>query len=179
MTPSSHAVRGALNSTLDAQAAGFLEARLLFNPDAEINSLAELIARLRDYNVPQAHLRAIFTALREAIELNARQLGHEGDASGRLDELAAVLHRAECEQRVTRALGIKAIAKALRAPLSVVSAPVTHPAKAFVASIRTIDDVITQVPESVLRSPTLRHELGRGPHNALLTILDTPHGLAA
>lgn len=178
MTPSAHAVRGALASTMEAQAAGRAEALQILNPDPEVNSLAEYVVALKS-QIDQTTYRAILRLLRDILALNIEQLGHEYDATGVLDELATILHRAECERQVTRAIGVKAIARNLRGPLGIISRPLGHTAAEFIAATRTVDEALDGTSETVLRGPTLRHELGRGPHNALLQILDAPTELAA
>lgn len=170
MTPS-HAIRVALGGTLEARAIGEAEARRLFNPDREVNSLAERLIALRDHGVPRDDLRAIFTDLKAIIALNAKQCGHEADVAGQLDELAAALHHAETEAHVDRALGIKAIANTLRPALDVIANPAAHPAAAYVRSVRDVDRIIASTTRTRLLSASVRHELGAGKHDLLAELI--------
>lgn len=173
MTPS-HTIREALNGTLEARALGDAEARLLFNPDLEVNSLAERLVALRDYGVPEQALRAIFTDLRAIIDLNTAQCGEETEVAGRLDELAAVLHRAETATHVTCALGIKSLVRILRPALDVIAVPAKHSAGSYVASVREVDQIIASTTASRLLGRSVRHELGGARHDLLADLMGVP-----
>jgi hypothetical protein len=170
MTPAAHTIRIALNDAMEAQALGDAEAQRLYNPDPDINSLAERLLQLRAHNVPEPHLQAIFTDLRAVIQLNTAQTSHDAAVSGQLDELATSLHRDTTQATVTRALGIHALARALRPALAVLQAPASHSASEYVRAVRDIDRIITTTPRSRLLSHSVRHELGATKH-ALLTEL--------
>lgn len=170
MTPS-HTIRTALSGTMEAQALGRAEARRLFNPDSEVNSLAERLMALRTFGVPQDCLRSIFADLRAVIDLNTAQCGEEASVAGQLDELATVLHRAETEAHVSCSLGIKSLARALRPALEVIAAPARHAACVNVEAVRVIDRIISDTAPSRLLGPTLRHELGAGKHDLLADLM--------
>lgn len=166
MTPDAHTIRTALTGAMEAQALGDAEARALFNPDPEINSLAERISALRHHGVPADTLSAIFDDLRVVIQLNARQTIEDAGVCGHLDELAVSLHR-DVTEGLSRALGIHALARTLRPALAVIQAPGAHSAGEYVRAVRDVDRIIATTPASKLLGDSVRHELGAAKHNLL------------
>lgn len=164
--PAAHVVRTALLGAMEARALGDAEARRLFNPDREVNSLAERIAALRGV-VPVLQLREIFDDLRVVIRLNSAQIQEDAQVCGQLDELAASLHRDATTTVAERALGIKALARALRPALGIIAVPGGHAAAEYVRAVRDVDRIVATTPRSRLLSLSVRHELGTGRHDLL------------
>ncbi len=164
-----HAIRAALDDALEAQALGHREASRLYNPDRDVNSLAERLMALRAAGVPEQLVRDLFADVRAIIDLNAAQTRRDTSLSGRLDELATSLQRAQTTG-LGEALGVQALARKLRPALHVIQHPATRTAAQFVRAIRDIDRIIATTARSTLLGASVRHELGKGKH-ALLTEL--------
>lgn len=127
--------------------------------------------RLRaDLLAPGMHATAINHALKHALadlfRLAVAQ-GHElRHVCGTADKLAAAEHN----QGVRTALTVKAIARTARPALRVVASPGSHTWIQFFTASCRLRDLIEQVPAERLAAPSLRHELGAGPHNRLLEL---------
>lgn len=148
----------ALDHVLDARAVNQAEHRALVNLDTpEIDSLIEAIVRLP---MPDATRVALSRYADRVLALNTREAEHELQAAGQLDPLCA-----RC-----RTVGFKKLADTLRPQLA---ANTGNDGAAYVRLVCTIRRYAEdpQVGPATLRSRTLRHELGHGPHDALCALL--------
>lgn len=170
MTTTAHTMRRALHVALDGHAINRAEHRALFNRDPEVNSLAEHILALRDYAVPAHRIRHLLTAVRQVLELNEAEDRSHTDLAGQLDQLTTSLNDAELNNPVHQALGIKALARALRPALADLRN--TQDGTTYFQAALTVRDITTRATSDQLHSKSLRHELGAGPHDQLLAFID-------
>lgn len=107
----------------------------------------------------------------------ARRIGGcENAIAGQLDELATSLHHAECNDALHQALGYRELARRLRGPLARLD--IVESITYFTAAAAITDVLRATTPEQ-LRSRSLRHELGAGPHDRLLDLLASLEATAA
>jgi hypothetical protein len=171
-------IKPPLEATISAQFENDLQTLLAFNPSEERDSLAEHLAALLRPNCDVASEAAQALArLRELLESNHRERGHEHTATGHLSLLHRTLHTGG--QRAVHGLSVIDAARRLRTPLRIVKQardarrPADRPDwQAFMHASWAIKDVAGLLPADALRGSYLRHELGAGPHDLLLEILD-------
>lgn len=166
-------MRPALDAILDARGENLRQARLIFDPSPEDDSLIEhVVALMRPGADATARAAQMATLLRQLLTSNSREGEHERVAAGVLDALCAALHT----DGVRSALTVKAAATLLRPHLRVIdqAATTTVAALDYFQAACAIKDVIGQLPDAVLRGRGLRHELGERRHDLLLSLIDTP-----
>lgn len=173
-------LREALDHTLDAIALNREQAKRLYNPDPQVNSLAERVIALRAHGLTTRMVAELISDIRAVIELNAAERGHEREVAGALDDLLRRLYfpnRAAVSSG--SALGVKGAALRLRGPLRVLRSPAEHTAAEFVTAARQVCDVVDCCSEGLLRGGSLRHELRPMLHDQLLAILGDGEQVAA
>lgn len=168
-----HDLRQALGTTLDNVAVNRAQRRELFNPDPDVNSLAEEIVALRAHGVPDTRIRALLAHIRRVLELNELEGNNTRTVASQLDDLARTLAHAERNQRIVAGESTKRIAAELRAHLRVLREQEKAPIKdgvAYFTARTAIDDIVARCPMSRLDSATMRRQLGDGPHRQLLQL---------
>lgn len=165
-----HQARTAAHVAMDGAALNRAQHDLLFNPTPEVDSLAERLAALLRDGVPRDTIRFLFENVRELIDLNEAEHGCHTRLAGQLDDLARVLHEAERDTHAAHALGIKALARALRPALDVLSDPAAADPLALVRASRTISAIIERTPDAQLLNASVRHEIGQRRYQALIAI---------
>lgn len=168
MTPTAASVRRALASVLEGRALNREQTRALYNPDPAANSLVEHLLDLRRHGVPVTVIRRLIDQVAHVLRLNAAEGSCENTVAGQLDEIAHALHDAECNDELHQSLSIKTTARVLRSPLARldVAESIT-----YFTACSAIKDAMRHTTPEQLRSKTLRHELGAGPHDRLLDFL--------
>lgn len=137
----------------------------LFNPDPEVNSLAERIVALRTYGVPAPEIKALLADIRAVLHLNDREGRRIGDTCAQLDDLA----RMDDLRRVIEKPSIKRLAAQIRPHLAVLRDPDATGADVAEAA-EAIAALLDACPRAYLASPTLRRQLGDGPYRQLLDL---------
>jgi hypothetical protein len=171
MVPS-HEIRQALSHSLESVALNERQHLLIFNPDPEVNSLAERIVHLRRHGVPTDLVAALVADVRRLLELNAAEGHGTRTVASRLDDLASALAHAERNEAVVAAVSIKRLAGQLRPHLATLRQPSTD-GTAYFRAAATVKDIVRSTPRSRLTSPTMRRQLGAGPHAQLLDLMGT------
>jgi hypothetical protein len=145
-------VDGALIPSFDARCHNLRQRSALFNPDAELNSLVELLPRLERVLDDEARevLRGLIVALWQSNEAEGQL---EREVLGWADETAHDLHH---EETTGQALGVKAAAGRLRDPLAVLE---DVPAL-VVDAVRQLDAVLQLAASSRLLTASMRNQLG-------------------
>jgi hypothetical protein len=169
----SQTVKAPLEHVEAAQFENDRQALLVFNPSPEADSLAEhLAALLRDGADVEREAAAMVTALRQLLESNRRERGHEHAATGHLSLLHKTLHMAG--QRTRHGLSVADAAQRLRGPLRVIRKARTEQADwlEFMHASWAVKDVVCLLPSETLRGAYLRNQLGPGVHDTLLELLD-------
>lgn len=161
-------LHGALERTLDGHGFNREQRRRLFNPDPEVNSLAERIAALGpDYGVPQDHLRLIFIDVRAVLELNDREDECHRTVAAQLDQLTRRLHNGGTRSALT----VKEISRRARPALATIRRG--GDATAFLQAAWALKDLFIAVPRDRLLTPAVEHEIGRGPYRQLTELHTT------
>lgn len=174
MVPS-HNLRGALEATMDLLPLNRKQHQLLFNPDAEVNSLAERIVALRHHGIPEPVIKGLINDVRELLTLNAAEGAGARTVTGLLDELAVAMAHAErnrdAAEAIVAAESIKQVACQLRPHLAVLRDPGSYDGTAWSVAQATVQDVIARTPRSRLLSPTMRNQLRKGPYRQLEALM--------
>lgn len=153
---------GPRDHLMDAVAANHQQARLLYDPSPEVDSLLEHLtemARKRgDLDAIYHHIEKALPLVRATHASNAAEGNFEREALGPIDAVARMLHMAGQHKK----LGVVAAARRLREPLKVVRRMETErvPARDLLHANRQILDVIGQLTVAELRGPTMREKLG-------------------
>jgi hypothetical protein len=168
--------RAFLEPGLEAVALNRQQQRLLYDPSPAVDSALEhLLALWRLAGPPSspqgspdvaAHVTATLSLGRRLASSNAREREHVRAVCGEADRLTRDLRFAE---RVAADAGLsaKAIARQVRAPLTVLEGRDPDDQWAVVDAVFALDLVFAAVPAAQLFSPAVRHEL-RGRRFALL-----------
>lgn len=158
----------ALDATMEALSENMRQARLLFDPSPATDSVVEHVVALMKSNADVgAHALELSALLRSVVESNAREGGHEQTVAGLLDAITPLLDRRRS------GLTVKDAAGRLRGPLRVVDRArreVVEFRVYFEASC-AIKDVLALLAPDVARGAGLRNQLGKGPHDLLLSLL--------
>jgi hypothetical protein len=161
----SNQLRPALDAAMDARGANLEQEALIFDPDPEVNSLAEYVSVLLRHGVPAEVIANIATLLRRLAQSNAVEGACERTTVGVLDRAVADLHH---DGRRT-GLTVKDAAERLRPHLRAI-APLCDGVTYFRACC-AIRDVLAQVDEQAARGSAMRNQLGAGRHDLLLSLL--------
>lgn len=150
----------AATRTLDAQALNGRQHRALYDPSAEIDSVAEKILALRRFDVPDHAIRELLLNVRDILAMNASERHAEHDVQGAVD-------RVRRTPDLIGILTIKTLARELREDLAVLSGT---GGDRITAALR-LNDTIRRTPRDRLLSQSLRHELGANRHDLLTTLV--------
>lgn len=167
-------LRGVLDTAADAIAVNREQARRLYDPTPEVDSLAERLLDLRrTHGVPAPVISGLLRDVRDLIALNDTELGHERTITGTLDALEAAEREARNPGRLRSELSIRALVRRLRADLDTIAAAAGGTEYALAASrVREVCEHATAAGDvEKLRSRTLRHELGGRRHDLLVEIV--------
>jgi hypothetical protein len=159
-----------LDQLVDAQFENDRQAMLVFNPSPERDSIIEHLAAMVRDGADTATVKADLDRLvSELYASNQLERGHVHSSTGQIDLLHRTLHNDG--QRTS--LPVKAAARMLRPHLRVIGRAKTElvPAGEFFPASCAIKVVIGLLPSETLRGKFLRHELGAGPHDVLLSLL--------
>lgn len=172
MTPSAHDLRGTLDVTLDNVPLNDAQRLELFNPDPEVNSLAEDIVALRLHGVPNEEIRRLLRRVGAVIALNGEEGDNTKKVAQRLDDFATAAQRAAtCGQLADAPVSLKKLAGQLRPHLAVLRTNGLGLGGArYLEASSAVRRIITTCPASRLASPTMRRQLGDGPHDQLLAL---------
>lgn len=171
----SHTVRVALNVTLDNVTLNRQQALACFNPDREINSLAERIVALRHHGVAPDVIRTLLADVKTVLALNDREGAGTLELAGHLDEMATLLADDERNDgHVVRTRNTKNVAADLRVHLRTLRERPTD-AKAWTAVAR----IVESTPRERLGCSTMRRQLGHGPFEQLHTLIGQMASVAA
>lgn len=156
---------------MDAVAANDHEARMLFDPSPEVDSLAEytlaVASRIRDLPMPaetRSQLLPLATAAhgrtRAVIVQNRRERSCETDAAGALDGVARRIHQVPVKE--------------LRSRLTPLLSASARDGIAYVHLVRELADLLANpwVGREVLLSGALAHELGLEPSARLRELVE-------
>lgn len=153
------------------------QARMIFNPSDEEDSLLEhVVALLRPDESHASRIEKMRRLLGDLWKSNLAE-ARTNHAEGQMerdvaDVLGDAVRRLHVEG-IRSALTVKEATRRLRAPLRVIDRARTEvvPAREYGPAVRQVDAVIAALPAEVLRGNGLRHELGKGPHDVLLSLL--------
>lgn len=152
----------ARDSALDLIAINAREHLVLCNPATpERDSLAEDLLALTAHGVPREVIGALLQRLGEALDLNRLEGTGERALAGTLDRFC---------QQAEAALGVKALARALRPHLRAIADGAER--SELLAALRAVDRLAAAQTLDRLRSVALRHELRTGLHDLLLTLIE-------
>lgn len=145
-------VDGALAPALEARCRNLEQRALVFNPDAELNSLLELLPQLERAldGEARAVLRGLIVSLWQS---NEAEGALERELAGWADTTAHDLHH---EETTGESVGVKAAAARLRGPLTVLE---DVPAL-VVEAVRELDRVLALAAASRLLTASMRNQLG-------------------
>jgi hypothetical protein len=157
-----------LDPQLEVVAMGHLEGRVFFNPSPERDSLFEL---LPDVVQPgQRDSRLFARLLVEAQKLNGDQTDHAKTVAGFLDSIASQLADAELNNPLRRAIGSRALARAVRPHLKQI-ASADRVDSAVLLAIRQVEKVTVGVLRQQVLSPAVERELGAKLYPLLVDIV--------
>lgn len=168
-------LRDIVGPALDGCAHNHHQSRLIFNASPEIDSLAERIAALREHDVPDDVISALFADLRALRESNHAELAAHRAVAKTGDNLARSAGSARAglcaslpdHMTVT---GIKRRLGGGDGPLAILAAPAGRDAKTLMGAQAAVRDVVTRAPDAVLNRPSLRNQLGASRHDLLLAL---------
>jgi hypothetical protein len=140
---------------LDARALNLEQARLLFDPSVEVDSLLELPAALLRAGAPAVLVSELSVLCRRVLESNLLEGERERVLAGVLDEQLAAIRVLPVAGRLTA----KGIARAVRGPLGVVLDGGGGDAVRYFRACCAVRDVVAAVPRAQLLAPAVRHEL--------------------
>lgn len=171
-------VKAPLEEIEAAQFENDRQTRLVWNPDPEVNSIGEhLVAALRDGVTLADLVAALLPMHRELLESNQRERDHERAATGQLGLLHRTLYTDG--QRCPSGMSVPKAAGRLRGPLRIVKQardakrPEERPGwREFMHASWQIKDVVSMLPADTLRGGYMRNQLGAGPHDLLLDLLN-------
>lgn len=129
-----------------------------FNPSPEVDSILEHLGRLADQLPACPVKRRMKVFINSAIQSNLREGNETREVSAVADRLVADLHDIEANG-VRRALGPKAIARALREPLQTLRTPEGRAPRELAEATAAVRVVIRSVPRDQLLSDRVAHEL--------------------
>lgn len=163
---------------MDAVAANQEQARWIYNPDPEINSLVEHLTEMlrhgADLEAVHAEIAKALPLVRRTWESNATEGQHQREALGPIDGITAMLHL----HGRRKSLGLVDAARYLRDPLKVIRRARTEqvPFQQFFEASCRVKDVIGELTVEELRGPTMREKLGtrrdgNGLHDVLCALL--------
>lgn len=164
-------VAGSVRLLMDAQGENDHQRLLVFNPSAEVDSIAEIIVWAARTNASPAEVRdEVMPHLSALLASNERERGHVRDATGPLDLFARTLSVVQSERQ---GLGVKRAADRLRPALKIIRRAQTEvvDAKTYFLACGTVKDVIGEVPVATLRGGSMRNQLRPGLHGVLCDLL--------
>lgn len=164
MTSSS--LRAAAETARSAAPLNEAQRLALFNPDPEVNSLAERVVALRRHGVPDADIRALLADIRQVLEFNAAEGRRNAQACKQLDDIVALLDM----QAVIEKPSIKRWVSQIRPHLAVLRHPERYDGIALPIARRTVAELLAVCPASYLTAPTTERQLGEGPYRQLLEL---------
>lgn len=167
---SSERLRRPLEHAMDARCENLTQQTYVWDPDPEVNSLAEIPAVLMRLGVDPAVISTLAMLVRKIAESNMREGQHELDIAGTLDSITAGLHYHGMRSTLT----VKAAARKLRPALSTLARG--GDATRFFAASCDIKDVLACLPPEIVQGRGLRHELGDGRHDLLLSLIPADAG---
>lgn len=170
MTPSARDLRDMLEVTLDGVALNDAQRLACFNPDPEVNSLAERIVALRHHGVPDTVIGDLLQQVGEVLALNGQEGNRARTVAGQLDGLAAAAQHTACNGLADAPASLKKLAEQLRPHLAVLRKPYEYDGFAYVQASGAARRIIAACPRARLESPTVRKQLGKGPHAQLLAL---------
>ena len=163
-------LRGVIDTAADAIAVNREQARRLYDPTPEVDSLAERLLELRrTHGVPAPVISGLLRDVRDLITLNDDELGHERAITGTLDALDRAEQAARRPARLRSELSIRALVRRLRADLDTLSAAMGGTEYALAAT--RVREVCEQADHEKLLGRTLRHELGGRRHDLLIEVV--------
>lgn len=174
-TPSASMLSPALTHVMDARLHNLDQEVLVFDPSPDVDSAMEHAAALLscpDRDRPR-HVGELLRLLRQIVESNRCEGGHELSAAGIIDPLVKTLHTSGRRSSLTAKDG----AARLRAPLQVIA---NRPdGIAFFHQACRIKDVVAVMDDHVIRGAGMRKALGPNRHDLLLSLLPAAEEAAA
>ena len=184
MLTASSIERDYLSNSLDAIAANDEQARLIFNPSPEVDSLVEdfklligssrrSVDRQADAPLP-ARLADTSRRLRALAHSNGRERRFELAISAAADRDVRSARDLALNGRAggEAVLACKAIARAVRVPLKTIADPPAGDGMALVDAVRAVDQVLARAPAAQVCSPTVRHEIGDARYRLLCDLVE-------
>lgn len=96
-------LKGLLNPAMDARAHNVGQARTVWNPSPECDSIIEYLARVQD-QIPATVMGELLRLLRELLESNTAEGEHERAIARMADQMSRTQRSFECNgQRASRA----------------------------------------------------------------------------
>lgn len=141
---------------MEGRAENLRQARLLFNPDREVNSIFELAAALLRPHDPAEIAATLAKLAREAYASNASEGELWLEIAGEMEAHLACIRSMPASERITA----KSTADALRAPLDVLVRPDKYDGIAYYQACCAVRDVIRRVPRDELLQPAVENHLG-------------------
>lgn len=166
--------RGALDPSLEAQAHGLAEQRLIFNRRPGVDSLVELVPELAD-GVTCAERRLLLGLCDRISDHNVRQLRELREIAGWADELATSLHTWEVRGEAVGLLGQQEIARRLRGPLDVLGCA-EAPVFEVVDAVRAVDAVLAGAPRAQVFCASVENLLGARKYRRLVELDERRRG---
>lgn len=150
-------LRVCVDRTVEAIALNDRQAKVIFDPSPEVDSLAERIVVLRHYGVPESVVRDLLGDIKRLLELNSQERSEQHAVAGSLDRMLA----RDPDDR--GAFSFKDIARRLREDLAVLDGD--PDARGRIAQL------VSCVHPDRLTSSTLRHEIGGRKHDLLRSLI--------
>jgi len=159
-----------LDPALEAQALNDEQGLLLYNPSEEPDSLLELVRAERDRATPAAHTLRLARLTRQLATSNGRERYFERSIAGAADQIVRATRDLELNRAGEAVLAAKAIARALREPLRMLTAERLD--WQAIQAAREVDRLLARVPRLQVLSPTVAHELGKAKYELLQRLAD-------
>lgn len=156
--------RNFLEPAMDARALNLDQARLLYDPSPEVDSLFEVshaVATSPELRVARRHAPRLMHLLGQLHEKNEQEGDRQLLIAGAADLLVTDLRALELSGASPSALPAKAIARELREPLRRLLAPAGGDLFELLGDLRAVDRLIGRTPRAQLLSRTVRYELGK------------------
>lgn len=154
-----HVRRAFLDPAMDARALNQDQARLIYDPSPEVDSLLEVLGQVSPATDEcRRHMkRAIAKCVKLGLS-NRGEGGLEARVAGAADQLTRELHGQQLQGN--SAIAAKACARMLREPLSAIACPPLGEPRRLIEAGRAVGEVFVRVPSEVLLSRAVEHELG-------------------